>query len=153
MKFTIKDSGQQASAEILAALTLANKRLASTPVAEAIKMFAKGLRDHPKHYLYLRDPEDLGSFFGCGTAEGGADTMAEDGRTLRLYECPREGCPNCSEEEPEDEEPEDEEPAALAPRWWWWWSRAPPPPPEAPAESPTFLAERSIDTRYTLIYN
>lgn len=101
---TIKpdDYNVQHIAEIVAALNLGNKRLGSTAVNVLRDSFLRALRSDREHYLYLRDPDDLGSFFGCGSAQGGADTMTEDGKICRLYSIPEEECPNCKEDEIEE---------------------------------------------------
>ena len=69
--FIIEDS--QALAELLAAISLGNDRLGSTSVRELAAVLTTHLGGDQEHYLYLRDADDLASFFGCGIASGGTD--------------------------------------------------------------------------------
>lgn len=85
-------------APFVAALELGNKRLADPIVTQLISSLNAVLCDG-EHYLLLRDPDDLDSFFGCGDGRGAKDTMVEDGRLCRLYALPQAECPNCREDD------------------------------------------------------
>lgn len=95
---TIEGESQQL-AELRAALDLGNERLESTFVREVARQIENILNLDTTHYLFLREPDDLASFFGfgCGTALGAANAMVEDGSICRLYSIPKNECPNCND--------------------------------------------------------
>lgn len=99
INIVVGDCDIQHIVEVVAALDLGNKRLNSSAVSVVRDIFMQALKADKTHYLFLRDPDDLASFFGCGSARGAADTMVEDGRTCRLYSIPKDECTNCREED------------------------------------------------------
>lgn len=88
----------QALAELAAALQLGMTRLDSPATLDLLGVIEQALAADAQHYLWLRDREQHGSFFGCGTARGAANTMATDGRVCYLHPLQRGECPNCFEE-------------------------------------------------------
>lgn len=92
----------QALAEATAALELGNLELQSTAARRLRAIFEQALKQNKEHFLFLRDSDDLGSFFGCGPARGAVDTMVEDGQVCRLYAIPKNECSSCKEEEEQD---------------------------------------------------
>lgn len=88
----------QATANLVAALTIGNKRLGLADIESLIataRMTVHALDD--RHYLFVRTPGERETFFGCGRPAGLADVMIEDGRPAYLFLLAREDCPNCRE--------------------------------------------------------
>jgi hypothetical protein len=95
----IKDADIQHTAEVVAALELGNAKLESAAVNVVLEPLHAALEADQEHYLFLAEPDDLSSFFGCGTASGAVEAMVEDKATCRLYSIPKAECPNCKEDE------------------------------------------------------
>lgn len=93
----MNDMPTQAIAELVAALDIGNALLGSFSVQAVRTRIVQSLDTDTTHYLFLRTTDDLTSFFGCGTARGGAEVIAEDRAICTLIPVPQPKCPSCNE--------------------------------------------------------
>lgn len=88
----------QVLVEETAALRL-GRNIVALPHADVILVRrGKQIRRDKKHYLWLRFPDDLGSWIGCGSASQAVQYIVVNKRWVRLCETPQSECPNCRED-------------------------------------------------------